>query len=464
MTASSLLSDLQHYVEGIINKHCIPAISLAIWHNKQLHQAAAGILNVSTGVVATADSIFQVGSIAKVFTTCLIMQLVDEGKVELDVPVKTYLRDFQIADVEATHCITVRQLLNHTSGIAGDYFPKDSEAQGNAIARYIDRINLVPLVHSPGAQFSYSNAAFAVAGRLVEIIAGCTWYQAMDERIFQPLGMTQSIADPKEVLRYRCAMGHIRDSDNPLHWCLQPDCYSTLGLAPAGTTLAMSASDLITFVRVHLNTGKAAFGKQWLPADKLKLMQSPDIALPPNSQIFDSYWGLGWAVMKAKRCATKIVWHSGQVGGQMSMLRFFPERDIAFAVLINGRQPDVLDDIVNDLSEELVGIHCKEPDLIPAKFNTVSLKPFTGTFNSFSAVYKVALKEGGQETNVLAMSQTDKQYYITTEFSLFPLGEHIFAVYTAEGIRQPNLVFIQNNDDNTPTHLFYGGRLNSRIW
>ena len=64
-------------------------------------------------------------------TTCLVMQLVDEGRVELDNPVKQYLRDFMIADAEASETITVRQLLNHTSGMAGDFFPDDQGHEGN---------------------------------------------------------------------------------------------------------------------------------------------------------------------------------------------------------------------------------------------------------------------------------------------------------------------------------------------
>ncbi len=123
MLKTSILEDFQAYAESLIDTHKIPAISLAVWHNGQLHQAAAGILNLETGVEATTDSIFQIGSISKVMTSSLVMQLVDEGKVDLDKPVKQYIRDFAIADEEATESITVRQLLNHTNGMDGDFFP-----------------------------------------------------------------------------------------------------------------------------------------------------------------------------------------------------------------------------------------------------------------------------------------------------------------------------------------------------
>ena len=159
------LDNLQAYAEQAIAKHNIPAMSVAIWKDGELSQAAAGCLNLTTGVEATTDSIFQIGSITKVMTTCLVMQLVDEGRVNLDKPVVDYLRDFMIADAEATQTITVRQLLNHTNGIAGDYFPDDEGHQGNLIARFVDRCSFLPLMHPVGEMFSYSNAAFCVAGR-----------------------------------------------------------------------------------------------------------------------------------------------------------------------------------------------------------------------------------------------------------------------------------------------------------
>lgn len=256
---AKLLTNLQSYVDSVLTKHQIPAVSVAIWHQQQCHQAAAGILNLDTGIEATPDSIFQIGSITKVFTACLVMQLVEADRVDLDRPVKGYLRDFAIADAQATETITVRQLLNHSSGIAGDFCPDDINHQGNAIARYIDRINLLPSVHAPGGQFSYSNAAYVVAGRLTEVLLGIPWHQAIVEKIFQPLGMTHAIADPKDCLRYRAAIGHYSDEGNSSNWRIAPRCYFSSAMAPAGSTLTMTAAALLTFARAHLDCKKKRY-------------------------------------------------------------------------------------------------------------------------------------------------------------------------------------------------------------
>ena len=82
-------NSLNFFVEEAVRKNQLPAVSIAIWSDNRLTAAAAGLLNLNTGVVASTDSIFQIGSITKVMTTCLVMQLVDEGRVDLDTPVQT---------------------------------------------------------------------------------------------------------------------------------------------------------------------------------------------------------------------------------------------------------------------------------------------------------------------------------------------------------------------------------------
>ena len=461
---TSLLANLQTFSDSIVEQHQIPAVSLAIWHDNQLYQAASGILNINTGVKATTDSIFQIGSITKVFTTCLVMQLVDEGRVNLDAPVVTYLRDFRVADTEATQTITVRQLLNHTNGIAGDYFPRDANAEGNLIARYVDRINLIPLVHAPGAQFSYSNAAFAVAGRLVEVVAGLPWSQLMAERIFEPLGMTHATADPNEILRYRAAIGHFPDPEKPQKWIISPNCYSTLGLAPAGTTPTMSAADLIIFASAHLNMGKASSGIRWLSANSVELMQTLQIGVPPISDIFDLHRGLGWGILTDKRSGDAAISHEGKIAGQNAMLMLFPSRDTAFSVLLNGVKVGVMDSVVNELTKELTGIDIKEPQRPPVKMNPVEIISYTGTFESFDAVYQIYLSEDMlvSEIPTLVVTRIDRLHDISDQFSWRPLGRHVFSVYTDTGHRLSNAIFMANND-SIPQQLLVGGRLNNRI-
>jgi CubicO group peptidase (beta-lactamase class C family) len=101
----------------------LPGAAAAVLHDGTIETAAAGTLNVDTGVEATTDSLFEIGSITKVYTATLVMQLVDAGLVELDAPIRRYVPDFRVADAAASDAITVRHLLTHTSGFdGGDYF------------------------------------------------------------------------------------------------------------------------------------------------------------------------------------------------------------------------------------------------------------------------------------------------------------------------------------------------------
>src|SRR5437764_5255618 len=113
---------LEQRLRELSAKHRVTGASLAILDGDQSIEAATGVINQETGVEVTSDTLFQIGSITKVFTTTLVMQLVDEGRVDLDAPVKTYLPEFRVADDDATESVTDRQLLDHNSGIDGDFF------------------------------------------------------------------------------------------------------------------------------------------------------------------------------------------------------------------------------------------------------------------------------------------------------------------------------------------------------
>ena len=458
-TSTSILDNVQAYTEAAVEQHHIPAASIAIWKDGQLHRGAAGILNLNTGVTATPDAIFQIGSITKVMTTCLVMQLVDEGKVTLDTPVKHYLPDFQIADAEASARITVRQLLNHTSGIAGDFFPDDRGHQGNLIARFVDRCSALPLVHPVGQQYSYSNSAFAIAGRLVEVVRGISWYQAMQDHLFAPLGMHHAIADPVDIIRHRAAIGHVREGDDSTHWQLPEHAYLSLGQAPVGTTPTMSAADLITFARAHLEGGLSQCGAPWLSEASVKAMQTAHFTLPSLSQISDKTAGLGWAKMHYTASNRKTLSHSGATLGFLSMLQLIPEQNAAFAVLINGFKPAAISAITRDLLQAVAGIDNREPeppsDTVCA---AADLQTYVGRYDSLDTSVTVSQQGEGLVARVV--------YHIDplppADLRLVPVDKRAaFAVYTPEGVRGNNLAFVWEQGER-PAYLFFAGRLNQR--
>jgi CubicO group peptidase (beta-lactamase class C family) len=117
VSGRSSTENLASRLAASIQKHKVPGASAAVFRAGEWEVAAAGVTNVTTGVNATAETVMHIGSITKVLNTTLVMQLVDEGLVELTAPLKRYVPDFQVADRDATERITVEMLLNHTSGI-----------------------------------------------------------------------------------------------------------------------------------------------------------------------------------------------------------------------------------------------------------------------------------------------------------------------------------------------------------
>ena len=455
------LADLQSFADQIVEADRIPAVSIAILRDGELHKAAAGILNMNTGVTATTDSIFQIGSITKVMTTCLVMQLVDEGRVELDAPVRDYVRDFQLADSMATETITVRQLLNHTSGMAGDYFPDDRGQSGNLIARYVDRCNLLPLVHRVGAYYSYSNSAFVLAGRLVELVRGISWYQAMQDYIFTPLSMKHALADPQDVIRYRAAMGHLRCAGgaqaNKSHWAVSPKAWLSLGMAPCGSTPMMSAEDLLIFSQAHLQGGRTKAGDCWLSEKSVADMQYPEIDLPVLSQCFTRQMGLGWAKYSYNKSDVASIGHDGATRGFYATIRLFPEHNTAFAVLLNGVCPTTLKSITDALLEHLVGVKTAEPPIDKNASLAERDTAIIGHYESFDKSIDIYQENGQLKAQLMYKIDPLPNQLL----DLYPIANQYYGAENQQGVRQPNWTFV--GEGAVPEYLFDGSRLNPRL-
>ena len=136
------------------------------------------------------------------------MQLVDEGLADLDAPVVEVLPELRLADPDVTKHVTLRHLLNHTSGIDGDVFT-DTGRGDDCIERYVELLGEQTQNHPLGATWSYCNAGFSVLGRVIEKLTGKTWDEALRERLFTPLQMEHAITLPEEALLHAAAVGHV---------------------------------------------------------------------------------------------------------------------------------------------------------------------------------------------------------------------------------------------------------------
>ena len=157
MTGGSARMDqptLDAMVAELVERHRLPGMTVGLLDGQQITLSAAGVRNAFTDDQATADTLFQIGSLTKMYTATLIMQLVDEGGGSLDDPITRHLPELHLLGDPDLSAITIRSLVTHTSGIEGDSF-FDTGRGDDAVERIIPRLEAIGLIHAPGDQWSY---------------------------------------------------------------------------------------------------------------------------------------------------------------------------------------------------------------------------------------------------------------------------------------------------------------------
>jgi CubicO group peptidase (beta-lactamase class C family) len=352
MTLDETGTWLEDVLPGLIERGHVPAASVAVLAGGRMVTAATGVLSTSTGVDATIESLFQIGSITKVWTTTLIMQLVDEKLLDLDAPVRTVLTDFALGDDDAASEVTTRQLLSHVAGFEGDLFT-DTGTGDDCVQKYVATLADVSQLFIPGERFSYNNAAFVVLGRIIEVLRESPFDRVLRERLITPLGLRHVATDASQAIMFRAAVGHItaEDGADPVPapvWSL------VRSTAPAGAMLAMTAADLLGFARAHIEGGVASEGTRVLSAENVQAMQLRHVDLPELG-LMGNAWGLGWSLYDWE--GGPVIGHDGGTIGQAAFLRVVPDKGVAVAILTNGGTPfELYSTIMTRVLADLAGV------------------------------------------------------------------------------------------------------------
>jgi CubicO group peptidase (beta-lactamase class C family) len=368
-------------------RHRVPGASLGVLHDGEIAEATYGVLNKQTGVEVTADSLFQIGSITKVYTATIVMRLVEAGQLSLDEPVVSYLPEFAVADREVTEAVTCRHLLAHTSGIDGDHF-LDTGRGDDCLERYVASMAGLRQNHPLGATMSYCNSGYSLLGRVIEKVTGKLWDRALNELLLAPLGLTRTVTLPEEAIRFRAALGHLAEGAEDPHaapvWGLMRSC------GPAGL-ISATAADVLTFARLYLDGGVAADGTRLLEAETIRQMREPQVAVPDRWTL-GSHWGLGWILFD---WGAGVYGHDGNTIGQSAYLRIVPEAGLAITMLTNGGSPaDVYRELFAELLAELAGVCLParpEPAALPGALDSGR---FVGVYERASARIEVTGDDG----------------------------------------------------------------------
>ena len=369
----------------------VPGAVVALTDGETVVEVAHGLANLRTRMPVTTDTVFQIGSISKVFTATLVMALVDQGKVDLDAPVRSYLPDFTVSSAEASEGVTVRHLLCHTAGFEGDDFT-DTGRGDDALRLYVDQLADAAQIHPLGAMFSYCNSGFSILGRIVEAVTGTTWDAAVRTMISTPLGSSTLATLPEEVILRPHAVGHLElpgpDGENALQ--VAPLYAPPRSVGPAGTVHG-TAADLLAFGRLHVRDGVADDGSQVLSAASVKAMQQEQVVLD-DPWVLGRAWGLGWILP-----VEGVVGHDGATFGQFAFYRLHPETGTAMALLTNGPGARaVYETLFAEFFGPLCGVELPRT-AVPSPRPPAISDParYVGTYERHEVRLDVALREDG---------------------------------------------------------------------
>ena len=442
---------LQDAVQGFN----LTGASFAYWDGHALHQAVAGLRNSVTGDLVTFDTVMHIGSITKVLNAVLLLQLVDQGMVHLEDLVIKHLPDLRLGDQDALEEITCEMLLNHSSGINGDWLPECGPDR-ERIVDVVDRSADLGQLFRPGEHTSYCNIATVIAGHLTQVLRGESWYGLVKKRIFGPLGMKQALADVAEAPRFRCSIGDLTDPETGRAVQTSRPFLSP-GFAPAGSTLMMSATDLVTFVRALLEPGTQPSAIRLISQDMSARMAKA--AGTFTSPVLKA--GLGWMI-----APEGILTHSGVGPGVYSVVYAHPHSGRVAALLTNNDRGALL---VPILMAPIVESWTGAPKAAAAREKLdIDTRLYAGAYES--NMQRIEVIPRGGELLIRASLKMDlydnSPYGITRRRPLSKLsavGEHTFlAEPLLPGAPSPELKFAQKDEHGHMRFLGMNFRLLAR--
>ncbi len=357
----NLQDELTRVILSEIEGKSIPAISIALIDDQDVVWAAGfGSEREDPSQAADEHTLYRVGSVSKLFTDLAVLQLVEEGKIDLDVAVSTYLPGFQPQNPFDRE-ITLRQLMSHRSGLVrespvGNYFDPSEPT----LAKTVESLNDTQLVYEPESRTKYSNAGIAVVGLALEQVVGKPFAEAIQERVLAPLGMDRSSFELNPEIRGRLAVAEMWTHDGRT---FEAPIFE-LGTAPAGNLYA-SVSDVAKFAKAVFNEGQGENGAV-ISRDTLNSMLNPQFSGERRGN-----FGLGFSLSELK--GREMVGHGGAVYGYSTQFQLLTQEKLGVVIVASK---DGANGILKEIAEfALLNMLAIQEGQDPAKYLTLSEVP-----------------------------------------------------------------------------------------
>jgi len=311
---------------------------------KIIYEKGFGMANMEWAIPNQPDTKFRIASVTKQFTAALILQLVEEGKIKLDGKISDYLTDYR---KDTGGKVSIHQLLNHTSGIPDYTHRPDFSAQISrnpySVADFIKKFASGDLEFEPGSKFSYSNSGYSVLGAIIEKVTGKSYEAVLTERIFKPLGMTNSGYDNHSPLVQKRASGYQKTPDGFVNAA-----YLDMSIPYAAGSIYSTVEDLFKWDQ-SLQEDKI------LSADSKKLMFTPGLG----------NYGYGIRITDQPTGKTgqkiKIIGHGGAINGFNSLITRAVEKRQTVIILDNTNLGQFHQKITNSIISILNGQPIEPP-------------------------------------------------------------------------------------------------------
>ena len=458
------LADLAAVTRAELARWGVPGIAVGIWKDGEVDLLAVGTASVETGQPVAPGTLFQIGSITKVFLATLAMRLVEDGALDLDEPIVTYLPELRLRDADVQAGVTFRHVLSHTSGILGDHFP-DHGWGDDALAKSVADMAELPQVTPLGGPWSYCNSGFYLAGRAIERITGQPFERAMTERVFAPLGLERTTFWAHEAITRSAAVGHLHSAGE------QPRVARPYPLAravnPAGGIISCTR-DLLRFAAFHLDGGaegrwgggtNGQGGGGWvLSAESLAAMREVQATVNDATE-----WGLGWSLGRVGYPLGEVrtLSHGGGTNGFITNLTVVPEKRYAIAVLTNSmRGGAAIRPIVRWALANDCGLPAHDPERV--SLSADQLRRLKGVYRApLTRVTITADEEAGTlRVEAVGVNPFNREERPLPSSDLAPLGEWSFLSIAGE--TAGSRVEFLPGDDGKPAFARIGSRLSAR--
>lgn len=438
------MATLEPFVLEQMVKWNVPGVAIGIYDGDNVEFHGFGIANIETGLPVAPETLFQVGSISKVFTATLAMTLVDDGLLDLDAPIVSYVPEVELADRDARAQITARQLLTHTAGLLGDRF--DDHGNGDdALERAMRALGDLPQQTAPGELYTYCNAGIDLVGRAIENILGQTFETAMRERVFDPLGLERSTYFASEAIRHSVSVGHEEGGEDGL---AVADPWPIPRRSNAAGGVISNVAELIRFAVMHLRDG--AIGEQRIiSAESARAMREIQM-----NATFAHDQGLVWLLHPIGEL--QVVEHGGATNGFRAWLVLIPEKQYAIALLLNGENGlPVQQAVVARAIEDRFGT--KDAPRERIALQPEQLDRFTGLFTHRLADSKITSDGASLSMKRIGHNPFSGESKELGDYSLSPLSETVFIV--EDGPMVGSIGELLLDDDGSVRFLRLGGRL-----